>query len=225
MVSWYLDEGLSVLERQIKAEHPGTVIYKIGDSNHSTNPDVSQHAPDRGGKLPGDDKGEVDAIDVMPNKDLTLDKLVEIGENLRKSKDKRLLYVIVGDQIFSSVVSPFRWRTYKGRFHSHLHISVNDNFDNNQSPWSWQNMAKEWDFEEVNKVRLPKQLLFGYDDDAYEGYNFVGRAQALLNYQDKKDPLDLDGVYGAKTVAKVKKVFGGNGKVLTLSNIRKLWGI
>lgn len=225
MAGWYLDEGLEVLEDQIKKEYPGTVIYKIGDRSHSTDPDVSQHAPDDGGKLPGDDKGEVDAIDVMPNKRLTMDKLVDIGENLRKSKDKRILIVIVEDRIFSSVIDPFRWRPYRGKYHKHLHVSVNDKFDNNQSPWSWQNVAKQWDFQTVEGARLPKQLLYGYDDDAYDGYNHVARAQALLNYQDKNNPLDLDGVYGANTIAKVKKVFGGNGKVLTFDNLRKLHGI
>lgn len=225
MVNWYLDEGLETLEKDIKAEYPGTIIYKIGDDYHDTDPDVSQHAPDDGGKLPGDDKGEVDAIDVMPNKRLTMDKLVDIGENLRKSKDKRILIVIVEDRIFSSVIDPFRWRPYRGKYHKHLHVSVNDKFDNNQSPWSWQNVAKQWDFQTVEGARLPKQLLYGYDDDAYDGYNHVARAQALLNYQDKNNPLDLDGVYGANTIAKVKKVFGGNGKVLTFDNLRKLHGI
>lgn len=225
MVDWWLDEGLATLERQIKAEYPGTVIYKKGDSNHSTDPDVSQHAEDDGGKLPGDDKGEVDAIDVMPNARLTMAKLVDIAENLRKSRDKRILYVIVEDKIFSSVVDPFNWRPYKGKFHRHLHVSANDLFDSNTSPWSWENVAKQWDFKTVEGARLPEQLLFGYDDDSYDGYNHVARAQALLNYQDKKNPLDLDGVYGANTVAKVKKVFGGNGKVLTFDNLRKLHGI
>lgn len=227
MANWYLDEGLETLEEDIKAEYPGTVIYKIGDRSHSQDPDVSQHAPDDGGKLPGDDKGEIDAIDVMPNPKagLTLDKLFEIGDNLRKSKDKRLLYGICKDKIFSSVVSPWDWRNYKGKYHGHLHISVNDLFDRNTSPWSWQNVAKQWDFQTVEGARLPKQLLFGYDDDSYDGYNHVARAQALLNFQERANPLDLDGVYGANTVAKVKRVFGSNGKILTFDNLRKLHGI
>ncbi len=227
MVRWHLDEGLEVLEDEIKEEYPGTTIYKIGDSNHSKDPDVTQHAPDDGGKLPGDTKGEVDAIDVMPNPKagLDMDELEEIGDGLRRSRDKRLLIVIVKDKIFSSVIDPFRWRPYRGKYHHHLHVSVNDLFAKNQSDWEWEKLAKQWTFKTVEGARLPEQLLFGYDDDAYDGYNHVARAQALLNFQDKSNPLDLDGVYGANTVAKVKKVFGGNGKVITFDQLRKLHGI
>jgi hypothetical protein len=227
-VTWHLDEGLAQLSKEIKKEYPGTTIYSIADSAHSQNPDVSQHARDKGGKLPGDDKGEVDAIDVMPNPKagLDMDELDEvIAEGLRRNKDKRLLYVIVKDKIFSSVVEPWRWRKYKGKYHNHLHVSVNDLFDSNESDWQWEKLAKQWEFKTVEGARLPEKLLYGYDDDSYDGYNHVARAQALLNFQEKAKPLDLDGVYGANTVAKVKRVFGGDGKVITFDQLRKLHGI
>ncbi len=229
MVNWFLNESLDGLSDQIREEYPGTVIYSIGDASHSKNPDASQHAPDRGGKKPGDDKGEVDAIDVMPNPKagLTLDKLFEIGNELRKSKDNRLLYGICKDKIFSAVTVPWMWRDYGGKYHSHLHVSVNDAFDNNQSPWRIEAVAKHWEFETVEGARLPKQLLYGYDDAAYDGYDHVGRLQSLLNFQDRKrnKPLDMDGVFGANTALKVRQLFGGTGKVVTFDQLRKLHGI
>lgn len=225
MPNWYLDEGLARFEREWKAEHPKAVVYKIGDTSHSANPDVSQHAPDRGGSLPGNDKGEVDAVDVMPGNGVTDKDLDDLCENLRKSRDKRIFYVIRRQRIFSSTVSPWEWRPYHGAYHGHAHISVNDNFDNNQSDWKWENVAaRKITYVDVPGVKLPL-LQFGDEDSAHDGWNHVVRTQALANALQPKNPLDLDGVYGAKTVVKLKNILGGDGKKLTLANMRRLHGV
>lgn len=221
----YLDEGLAKFREQWKAEHPGATVYWVADDAHSQNPDVSQHAPDRGGSKPGDDKGEVDAVDVMPGNGVTEAHLTELFEGLIREQDPRVLLVIHGNKIVSSVVEPWKVRPYSGHFHDHVHLSVNDNFDNNAKAWEWELSQKSRKFVTLANASLPESLAFGEEDAAYDGYNHVSRAQALLNYLDRPNPLDIDGVYGANTVQKVKKVFGGTGRIITLPNLRKLHGI
>lgn len=232
MVNWYTDEGLDALIMEWKRIHPKAVVYKIADKFHSQNPDVSQHAPDRGGSKPGDDKGEVDAGDFMPGNGVTDQDLDELAEGLRLSKDKRLMYVIRRKRIFSSVpigrIPTFEWRTYNGEYHGHVHVSMNDSFDNDRSDWKWEKMAgKNWKMVEVEDAKLPEKLSYGDDDDAFEGYNHVMRMQALLNLQNNKGlpRLDTDGVYGANTVKMVKAIYGGDGKTVILNTLRKLHGI
>lgn len=228
MATWRIDEGLNALIVPWKEAHPGAVVYTIGDSDHSTDPDQSQHAPDDGGPLPGDDKGEVDAADFMPGKGgVTDEDLDDLAEQLRVSEDKRLLYVIRRNRIFSSVVQPFKWRPYKGAYHTHTHVSVNDLFDNNTSPWEWEKLVAEtWKYKKVEEAQLPELLKYGQEDAMFDGWNHIVRVQALLPVFAKgEEALEFDGVYGAKTTQMVKKVFGGNGKVLTFEAIKKLHGL
>lgn len=228
MVSWYVDEGLQRLDQEWKAAHPGAVVYHIGDINHSTDPDTSQHAPDDGGSKAGDDKGEVDASDFMPGKGgVTPDDLDDLAEQLRRSKDRRILYVIRRDRIFSSVVQPWVWRHYSGKYHDHTHVSVNDNFDNDKSDWHWEKLVARKEIPEVkvDGLTIP-QLQYGDDDAMDEGYNHIKRAQLLANWLDNKTKdVDIDGVYGANTAAKFKVIFGGDGKKLSTAQWRKLHGI
>lgn len=226
MVSWYVDEGLQALDREWKKAHPGAVVYHVGDLSHSKDPDVSQHAPDTGGSKPGDDKGEVDASDFMPGNGVTDKDLDDLAEQLRQSRDKRLFYVIRRDRIFSSTVQPWVWRPYGGAYHGHTHVSVNDNYDNDQSDWKWEKLvARQIPYADVTGAKLPL-LQLGDDDGAQDGWNHVGRMQTLANWQDKTVPdIDPDGVYGPATAKKIKAIFGGDGRKLSLEQMRKLYGI
>lgn len=227
MSNWYVDQGLAVLITAWKKKHPGAVVGTIADDHHSTNPDKTQHAPDRGGSKPGDDKGEVDAADFMPEKGVTAKELDELFDNLVASHDKRILLLIHRDKIMSSVVSPFKLRQYHGPYHEHVHVSVNDEFDNNQSPWKWETaVARTIKSVTVANVQLPETLQKGDEDGQVGGWNHIGRAQALANWLDSKTaPIATDGVYGVKSAIKFGHIFGGNGNVLTLANLRKLHGI
>jgi hypothetical protein len=228
MVSWFPDEGLQVLENEWLSLYPNAVVYDIGDTNHSTNPSVSQHAPDKGTSgNPGDTKGEVDAKDFMPGRGVTDESLRLLFDGLHESRDPRILYVIYEDKIFSSVTSPWVIRDYNGKFHTHVHVSVNDKFFKNISDWSWERiMLDRWEYKSVEGARLPSKLSYGLEDEDFDGWNHISRVQALLQVLDKTlPPLDLDGVYGAKTVQKVKKVFGGSGKTLTFENLKVLHGL
>lgn len=228
MVNWYVDEGLQQFDRQYLEMFPGATIWHIGDVNHSTNPDVSQHAPEKvTGPQPGRDKGEIDAGDYPPGKTVSMRDLRGVFSDLHTNRDPRLLYAILEDKIFSSVVQPWEIRDYKGKFHSHLHISVNDDFDNNNAFWRIGSMAEEmdWNYREVDGAKLPNTLQYGMEDAGFKGWNHIGRMQALLNYQERSLPaLDMDGVYGAYTVKKAAKFFKTNGKTVTFEQLKTLHG-
>lgn len=225
-MGWYIDEGLQRFKREWLGVHPGATVYSIGDQYHDTNPNNSQHAPDWGGSKPGDDKGEVDALDIMPGKGVTDKHLDDLFEGLIKSRDKRILYLIRRDKI---VIPADGWhkQAYYGEYHGHVHISVNDNYDNDQSDWKWEKLvARKIEYKSLGADAKLPELMYGDADQNQDGWNHVGRAQALANWYDKKvADIDVDGVYGAKTAQKMKAIFGGDGKKITLHNMRTLHGI
>lgn len=217
MVSWRPDEGLATLADEWRRKHPGATVYFIGDLNHSTNPDVSQHAPDNGkSSAPGDTRGEVDAGDFMPGKGVTDADLDELAEGLRTSRDPRILYVIRRQRIFSSTVQPWVWRPYRGKYHGHTHVSVNDKYASNKSDWEWEPVAGRTVQFTAASVKLP-MLKLGDDDGILPGWNHIGRAQALANWLDNSTAdIDEDGVYGPKTAAKLGRAVRAGKSVNTL---------
>lgn len=227
-MAWYVDEGLAALIAEWKAAHPGCTVYTIADQNHSQDPDVSQHAPDDGGSQAGDDKGEVDAADFMIGKGVTAAELEELFDGLTRGRDPRLFYVIYNKRIVSAVTQPWAVRPYSGSdpHTNHVHVSVNDRFDDNTSDWHWEKLvARTIVWESAGEVRLPL-LQLGDDDDAMEGYNRIGRFQVLANWMDHTIPdVDPDGVYGPKTAAKFKAIFGGDGKKLAMEHMKRLLAI
>jgi hypothetical protein len=228
--SWYVDEGLDKLIDEWKAEHPGAVVGTIGDLNHSTNPRSSQHAPDDGKSGgAGDDKGEVDGGDFMPGHGVTEGDLDDLAENLRKSRDPRLLIVIRRNRIFSSIVQPFVWRPYSGKYHGHTHVSVNDRYNNNRADWKWEDeVARTYKMVEV-PGKFP-ELQTG-DEDQDGKVQHIRRIQGIANSTFGAD-LDVDGVYGANTAAFVKKMMkdddarsSTNGSKFHLPEIKRCFGI
>lgn len=232
--SWYTDEGLVRLDTEWKAEHPGAVVYHIGDTNHSPNPRTSQHAPDDGKSGgAGDDKGEVDGADFMPGHGVTEDDLDDLAENLRKSKDPRILIVIRRQRIFSSYASngvpAFTWRHYSGKYHGHTHVSVNDKFDKNTSDWNWENtVAREYTYKEI-PGKFP-ELKYG-DEDQDGRTQHIHKLQGAINGGFGAD-LDCDGVFGANTKAEVKKIMkddparsSNDGSKIGVPEVKRIYGI
>lgn len=192
---WHVNEGLSVLIDQWKKEHPGAVVYTIADSEHSTDPDVSQHAPEA--------SGEVDAGDFMPGKGgVTMAELRELRDDLRDARDPRLLYLIIDNQIVSSrpVAGYPAWaiRPYRGKKHGHLHVSLND-LVNNEKPWDIDgkdgDVAREYTMKPI-EGQMP-ELRLG-DEDVPGETAYIWRAQRLLGVED-------DGAYGRVTAAALAK--------------------
>jgi hypothetical protein len=228
MAGWYVDEGLQTLIRQWRERHPGAVVYTIGDTSHSSDPDVSQHAPDDGGTAPGDDRGEVDGADFMPGPDVSMAELVDLRDELVDSRDPRLLLLIIRQQIVSSVVRPWVVRDYGGAYHGHLHVSINDRFDRNTTPWNLGDPVRDYTYREI-AGRLP-ELRVG-DEDQPGRTQYVRRAQGALNAVWGAD-LDVDGVYGTATARALRQAMDGDpnrsstdGGKLYIPEWRRLFGI
>jgi hypothetical protein len=229
MAAWYVDEGVEQLIGEWKRAHPGAVVGTIADGHHSTDPDVTQHAPDRGGAAPGDDRGEVDGADFMIGHGVTEHDLALLFDGLVDSRDPRILYVIHNRVIVSSVVQPWVRRPYRGSdpHTGHVHLSANDKYDANRADWKWEARVERAQKNVKVATELPEALVLGDDDDMFTGYNHIGRAQALANWLDNTTAdVDTDGVYGPLTAAK----FGKALKVarlnrLTTAQLKQLHGL
>lgn len=136
MVAWYVDKGLAHLIAQWRAEHPGASVGTIGDAAHQG--EYSEHNPEA--------DGSVDAADFMVGNGVTMDMLRELADQLAAHRDKRLLYLIIDQKIFSNNAGQamWAWRYYDGDYHDHLHVSVNDNYESDGSAW---NVGEENDVE------------------------------------------------------------------------------
>lgn len=229
MVSWYVDEGLAELIAEWKKAHPAAVVGTIAGGGHVATWPQTDHAPEPQGSVPGQDKGEVDAGDFMEGNGVTHADLRGLWDGLLASRDKRILFVILDGKIFSSVVDPWVIRDYHGKdkHTGHLHISVNDLFNDNESDWHWEHfMARKLEYATITTT-LPANLQVGDEDVMFTGYDHIGRAQALANWLDGSSPdIDIDGVYGPVTAQKFAKALKhGNGRKLSLDDLRKLHGL
>lgn len=214
MASWYVDKGLGTLISQVKQAHPGMVVGTIAGGGHVATWPETDHAPEP--------DGSVDAADFMVGSKFSKADGDELVSALVAHRDDRIAYIIWQRRIISSTVEPWKWREYKGSdpHTGHVHLSVNDKHENDNSPWNLG--GKMYKYEELSGLGLPI-LTAGMDDADYDGYNGVGRAQCLLNFQGEE--LKIDGVYGPKMTAAVKRIFGGDGKRIDKSEWVKLAGL
>lgn len=210
MAAWRLDEGLTTFRSQWWAKHSKAIVYTIGDGNHSTNPRVTQHAPDDGESGgPGDTPGEVDAVDVMPGNGVDDDDLTGLFNDLVDSRDPRILMVIYGQTIVSSVVQPWKRRKYTGKKHGHVHLSVNDLYSANTRPWKIGDAVPAPPL--IKEEAGFPSFTYGDEDSRFTGYDGIKRFQVMCNWKDATLPdLDVDGVYGANTARKIARVMAGH---------------
>ena len=205
-IKWRVDEGLAVLIAQWKQEHPGAVVYTIGDADHASR--SSEHNPEPDGSEPGADYGEVDAADFMIGHGVTHADLQELRDQLVAHRDARLWYVIWDGKITSSTTKPWTERDYSGKDQhtDHAHVSVNDKFDKNITPWKLEDptMAlKNHKALDVDDLQI-SELKYGNDDDDFAGYDGVLRAQALLGVLTG-DEVETDGIFGPQVRNALKK--------------------
>lgn len=127
-MAWRRARSLVVLEQEIQEVAPGTTVWDIGDEDHQRR--ASDHNPNPA--------GVVCAIDVLGNAGLDL---AHLAETVRTSGHPAGKYVIYRDRI-ASASRGWRWRSYGGAFHSHVHVSVGRGPDgrstgpyDDTSPW------------------------------------------------------------------------------------------
>lgn len=128
-MTWRLARSLMALRAQVNAAWPNrnkAADGTIGDAAHSTR--ASDHNPDS--------NDVVAAIDITDDDSVGAD-MAKVSENLRKSKDPRIKYVIHGGRYFSPKTG-WQWRTYTGinAHKQHMHVSVQSyNYD---QTYDWQ---------------------------------------------------------------------------------------
>jgi peptidoglycan hydrolase-like protein with peptidoglycan-binding domain len=208
-VNWRVDEGLSVLIAQWKKEHPGAVVYTIGDASHASRD--SEHNPEPSGSAPGADYGEVDAADFMKGHGVTSADLQELRDALVKNRDSRLWYVIWNKKITSSTTQPWKERVYLGKddHTDHAHVSVNDKFDKNIKPWDLEDELKTHVAIDLDGLKT-SEVKFGDDDSEFSGFNAVRRVQGVL-WALVDHGIEVDGIYGAQTRNALKTFMSRSG--------------
>lgn len=153
MAAWRLARGLVRLRAEINHEYPGRSIISdgsIGDASHSSR--LSDHNPDKRGVVYAIDVTQDDPFDTpTPNDDVA----EALAEWLRRSKDKRIKYVIWRGRMFSSYSTRTRkaweWGDYNGpngHFH-HVHISLNAGSGDEDRGWGFtrpvgQPVTRHW---------------------------------------------------------------------------------
>lgn len=136
-MAWRVAKSLLTLRRQVDEMAPArnrSSDGTIGDASHQAR--NSDHNPNQ--------DGVVTALDITHDPAHGVDAPA-LGEMLRLSEDPRIKYVISNARIFSSKISPWKWRPYSGaNAHTeHIHISVmgdKSEYDD-PSPWQINSMA------------------------------------------------------------------------------------
>jgi hypothetical protein len=111
-MSWRLARSLITLRDEISTRWPGTTIWTIGDAAHRKR--ASDHNPNGA--------GVVTAVDVVgPVAKKVVDQII-------KTRDPRLKYMIYQSRIMAGPAgpAPWKWRSYGGSnpHNTHVHVSV-----------------------------------------------------------------------------------------------------
>jgi hypothetical protein len=198
VANWYLDHGLVTLTKQLELRYKGLTVYSVGDLSHKQG--VSDHNPEA--------DNSVDAIDVMIRGPFTAANAEWLFDTLTKYRDRRIAYFIYNRRIVSSTVQPWKVRGYTGSnpHTDHVHLSVNDKYENNIAPWNLGGSAVAEKKVHTTMVGLDDYsfpvLRQGMNDKNYAGYNMVYRLQLLVGAK-------VDSDYGPETAKKVKAKLGG----------------
>lgn len=138
MTNWVVDRSLTVLRMQIDAAAPDRSRASdgtIGDTAHQATD--SEHNPEHP-PPPGNPDYQVDAEDYTHDPDHGADMAI-ISEAIRRSQDRRVLYVIFNRRIYSGAPGPqpWAWRPYTGPnpHDHHMHVSVRDVTHDQTQPW------------------------------------------------------------------------------------------
>lgn len=137
-MAWVVDKGLEKLRSQVNEAAPNRNKASdgtIGDEAHQGTD--SDHNPEDDGPG-GNPEDQVDALDLTHDPAHNADMGV-VTEAIRKSKDRRVSYVIFNRRIYSGALgpSPWVWRDYFGDnpHTNHAHFSVRDDTHDQTQDW------------------------------------------------------------------------------------------
>jgi hypothetical protein len=180
MPAWFLVPALRQMLSELNAINPlrskrsdGT----IGDADHRSR--QSDHNPDP--------DGSVDALDPTDDPAAGIDIAV-LWEELRIRRDRRVRYAIHDGIWFwgwsgeGRGFVPWRWYPYRGDnpHRSHGHISVEDAYENDTSPWWADAGGLDMDSEAVTAAVLEALRRFGLEADGSNALSRVDASTDLL---------------------------------------------
>lgn len=133
--AWRVADSLDKLLAQINAAAPRRSKASDGSIADDEHEKSSDHYPK---VLPG-----LGSTPTVTARDFTHDPgdgadMAEIAEALRRSRDRRIAYVIFNRRIFSATVQPWVWRPYSGKnpHDKHMHVSVvHSALADDDNPW------------------------------------------------------------------------------------------
>lgn len=129
------------LTNEIKARHPGVVIYGIGDDAHKTR--ISDHNEDdtpgvRAEQSDADNIPEHRAIDVMLGPHFNRSDALDLIDDLTSDEDNRprMNYIIFDEHEYKREHN-YEKESYDGedQHETHVHISGRAAYDDNPNPW------------------------------------------------------------------------------------------
>lgn len=175
-MAWRLAKSLEVLRGEIRAKHPGTTVWTIGDQEHASG--WSDHNPTA--------SGVVCAIDVLGDKGLDLQAF---ADHLVRDPHQALKYVIFNRRIWSKARASEGWRPYSGSnpHTTHAHVSVGIGPDgrstgpyDDTTPWGIASTepSMEDDMQLTDKIKLVTGQAVPYSDTEWT----VGWTLASTHY-------------------------------------------
>lgn len=194
------------LTDQIKARHPGVVIYGIGDDEHKLSPSA-HNEDDTPGSLPdqqdADNNPEHRAIDVMLGPAFSQAQAHELVGKLvtRPANQRRLTYVIFDGSIWSANNSPAWSRRdfLRDPHRDHPHVNGKASNDEDGSDWELEDVAQQ----PIGGDEDMKPILGKLTSSAtvWKGYGVPGSLVALSSeraYSDVRSSLGATELhYGA----------------------------
>jgi lysozyme family protein len=217
MGDWRVAKSLDKLLAQVNTARPHrskSSDGSIGDASHAAS--TSDHNP----WVRDASMGVVTARDITHDPKGGFDSY-KCAEVLRTKRDKRIKYVISNRKIFSSVSSPWTWRTYTGAnaHDHHVHVSV-------QSTKALYDNTADWDLGDLFGGTAPSApdpnakpvLRRGDEGEAVkqlqtmlkikaDGYFGPDTEAAVTEFQGARK-LVADGIVGAYTWAELEAVNG-----------------
>lgn len=208
-------QNLAVLTAEIKARHPGVVIYGIGDDAHKLR--TSDHNEDdttgsRAAQSDADTNPEHRAIDVMLGPAFSVAQAYTlINEILGNARLRaRLWYINFQNYQWSRSNGWVRRDNSDDPHPSHVHFSALASDDENTAGW----LAGEGDTEVLKATR-------GMGQNGAPPHDNVLFLQRMMNHLIEGDPrlaehpLSVDGNYGGQTAYWVSVLLtGGAGDVV-----------
>lgn len=171
-MTWRLSKSAAQLREQLDdsyLERSRKSDGALGDARHSAR--KSDHNPDK--------NGWVRAIDVTADLGVGLDETADLVNQIRKyakkSKRKRIAYIIYRGKIASPILN-WKWRKYRGTnpHNSHFHISFTSLGDNDGSFFNIPMLGGTDDRTKTDGGLLAKDLPSSSPSDLPSGRDGLG---------------------------------------------------